>query len=136
MPKLGGAHFQLEMHDALKSSAFASPDPTYFNRLFTLLLDNSIKYAPGSEITLTASIEDGNQLALDFADNGPGFGVADPSLLFEPYQRGESAEGVAGTGMGLWSVKTIVQMMKWQDLGLQATNRQARSSLSACHWTR
>lgn len=106
-----GARFKLVLDPALKSSAFASPDPTYFNRLFTLLLDNAIKYAPGSDITLTASIKDGNELALDFADNGPGFGVADPSLLFEPYHRGESSEGVAGSGLGLWSVKTIIKMM-------------------------
>ena len=106
-----GARFSLVLDPALKSSAFASPDPTYFNRLFTLLLDNAIKYAPGSDITLSASINDGNELALDFADNGPGFGVADPSLLFEPYHRGESSEGVAGSGLGLWSVKTIIKMM-------------------------
>ncbi|WP_114008492.1 hybrid sensor histidine kinase/response regulator [Cohaesibacter intestini] len=106
-----GAHFRLVLDPALKSTAFASPDPTYFNRLFTLLLDNAIKYAPGSTITLSATIKEGNELALDFADDGPGFGVADPSLLFEPYQRGTSSEGVAGSGLGLWSVKTIVEMM-------------------------
>ena len=106
-----GASFALRLDEALRKRPFASPDPVYFHRLFTLLLDNALKYAPGADIELSASIKRGTELAIRFADNGPGFGTADPSLLFEPYHRGKEGEKVSGTGMGLWSVKNIVTMM-------------------------
>ena len=105
------ASFKLDLDKSLKRHPFASPDPVYFHRLFSLLLDNAMKYAPKSDITLEARMEQGNELAIDFYDNGPGFGVADPSLLFEPYNRGKEGEKVDGSGLGLWSVKNIVTMM-------------------------
>ncbi|WP_316863035.1 hybrid sensor histidine kinase/response regulator [uncultured Cohaesibacter sp.] len=102
--------FSLRIDKSLQNSKLIAPDPVYLHRILMLLLDNALKYAPGSDITLSASQNGQEDICLELADTGPGFQSQDPSLLFEPYNRGENIKQ-QGQGLGLWSVRNILAAM-------------------------
>ena len=53
--------------------------------------------------------EEGNQVILHVADNGPGIPLEEQGRIFEKFYRATNApNGVPGTGLGLAIVKTIV----------------------------
>ncbi|PLW78076.1 ATP-binding response regulator [Cohaesibacter celericrescens] len=106
--------FELHISDELRDQAPAIPEPTYLHRVLMLLLDNSIKYADGAPIQLSAAVKyhkTQSQIELIFSDTGAGFGDQDPMLLFEPYHRGKAEPSIAGSGLGLWSVRNIISVL-------------------------
>ncbi len=112
---LANAHdtrFSLSVDPALEASNPPTPAPVYLHRTLMLLLDNALKYAPGAEITLNASLEqrspERSMLLISLCDTGPGFGSDTPDLLFEPYHRGAGHDAVDGKGLGLWSARHIL----------------------------
>lgn len=87
-------------------------DPTLLRQVFAHLLGNAVKYTRGRE---TAVIEIGNAESTDteetvfVRDNGAGFDPKYSGKLFGVFQRLHSASEFEGTGMGLASVRRIVQ---------------------------
>jgi two-component system sensor histidine kinase KdpD len=73
-------------------------------------LDNALKYSPeGSPVTVSAECKDG-AVVLSMANEGPGIPSEEQSLVFEKHYRGRAGRsGVRGTGLGLTSVKSIVE---------------------------
>ena len=72
------------------------------------LLENAIKYSPArSQVRLGAQVEDP---AIRFAvhDQGPGIIAADLPHLFEIFYRGEREGDTQGFGLGLATVKRII----------------------------
>jgi signal transduction histidine kinase len=88
-------------------------DPTHLVRVFDNLLGNALKYSPGGgQIVLHLSREKdaaGEWAVLAVRDMGMGIPRADLPRVFEPYYRGENAQLIAGTGIGLASVKESVE---------------------------
>jgi PAS domain S-box-containing protein len=83
-------------------------DPVEFRVLLTNLLSNAVKYSPpGSVVEVLVGRRD-DYLELTVTDEGAGISAADLPRLFEPFFRGESASAVAGTGLGLYIVKRLV----------------------------
>jgi PAS domain S-box-containing protein len=83
-------------------------DPLLFRRVLANLLENAIKYSPGrSKVRLEVRVEDP---ALRFAvyDQGPGIAAADLDHLFEIFYRGQQEEDTQGFGLGLATVKRII----------------------------
>ena len=83
-------------------------DPLLFRRVLENLLENAIKYSPGrSRVRLQVKVEDP---ALRFAvqDQGPGIAAADLPHLFEIFYRGEREGDTQGFGLGLATVKRII----------------------------
>ena len=79
-------------------------------RVFYHLFENAMKYSEGGD-TITIRIfhvEDG-QILLVFKDNGRGMEEREVKNIFEEGFRGSNSEGKAGTGYGLYDVKTIVE---------------------------
>jgi signal transduction histidine kinase len=66
------------------------------------LFSNVEKYAPGSTMTVTATVED-EMLILRVADTGPGIPSGARDRIFQPFERlnARLTEGVTGTGLGL-----------------------------------
>jgi two-component system, OmpR family, sensor histidine kinase MtrB len=85
-------------------------DAPRLERVFANLLSNAIKYSePGTEIRVALeSRDDGNVVTVE--DQGCGIGPADLRDLFTPFRRASGVRGkVRGTGLGLFSVKRIVE---------------------------
>ncbi len=79
--------------------------------LFRNLLGNALKYAASHN----PHIEVSGQLLLDqvrykVVDHGPGITAAEREEVFEPFKRGSSSKGSAGTGIGLATVAKIARV--------------------------
>jgi two-component system, OmpR family, sensor kinase len=72
------------------------------------LLDNALKYAPGTEIIATTAL-DGNDVVLVVADRGPGMSEQDQTHAFDRFYRGRADGEVDGSGLGLAIAKRAVQ---------------------------
>ncbi|MBN8554374.1 MAG: PAS domain-containing protein [Deltaproteobacteria bacterium] len=87
-------------------------DEIQLTRLFQNLLSNAIKYrsperAPHIKI-LTSETCDSYQFRVE--DNGIGIRPADFESIFQIFQRSENATGASGNGIGLATVKKIVEL--------------------------
>lgn len=85
-------------------------DETALRHVLAHLLDNARKYSPdGGGIEVDARrLHDG--IVLTVRDHG--IGLPEDIDIFEPFQRGRTASGVArGTGLGLYIVRSLVGSM-------------------------
>jgi two-component system, OmpR family, sensor kinase len=71
------------------------------------LVDNALKYARGSKVTLSTEVN-GNEVLLVVSDHGPGMSEQDQAHAFDRFYRGRSNGDVEGTGLGLAIVKRAV----------------------------
>lgn len=84
-------------------------DPERIRQVFLNLLDNAIKYAPGSGLTVRLTPEE-SFVKVEISDNGPGISPDDLPYIFEPFRRGkQTAPGSKGTGLGLTIVRAILE---------------------------
>ncbi|MCH7740732.1 MAG: HAMP domain-containing histidine kinase, partial [Chloroflexi bacterium] len=87
-------------------------DQNRLAQVVTNLVSNASKYSPeGSEIELDVSREQHN-LSIRIRDHGIGISAKDQRHLFSPFFRADNQEtrSVDGTGLGLFIVKTIVEL--------------------------
>ena len=73
------------------------------------VVDNTIKYAPGSPVRIAARPVNGNALELTVADRGPGIHPEDRAGIFERFYRGATRGDVEGSGLGLAIAKRAVE---------------------------
>jgi two-component system OmpR family sensor kinase len=77
---------------------------------FSNLISNAIKYSPeGSLIKVSLAAEAG-QIVVMIEDRGAGIPEQDIERLFERYFRGSNVSEIIGTGVGLYLVKTVVDL--------------------------
>jgi two-component system phosphate regulon sensor histidine kinase PhoR len=84
-------------------------DRFLLEQVFINLLDNAVKYAPHSELTIRMSAESG-RVRIEIADTGPGIAAEHLGRIFERFyvvDRARSREQ-GGTGLGLAIVKRII----------------------------
>ncbi|MCY4380193.1 MAG: HAMP domain-containing sensor histidine kinase [Proteobacteria bacterium] len=83
--------------------------------VFSNLIQNAVKYSPkGSMIKIDVSFYGGDYVDITFQDEGYGIEEGDLKKIFKMFYRGSVSEqqGVTGTGVGLFIVKTIVKILK------------------------
>lgn len=92
----------------------AEVDPALLGTAVANLLSNAIRYSPdGGRIELRL-LRQGEALAIEVADQGPGVPEAERGRIFEPFFRGQhqpahdGAQGLPGTGIGLSIVAETV----------------------------
>ncbi|MEP6518770.1 GAF domain-containing sensor histidine kinase [Microcoleus vaginatus] len=86
-------------------------DPDILNRVLLELLTNAGKYsASGTAVVLEAS-EAAGYIVLSISNFGRGISVADLPHIFDKFRRGTGItdQAIAGTGLGLALVKSLVQ---------------------------
>jgi signal transduction histidine kinase len=71
-----------------------------------ILVDNALKYAPGSNVTVTTSHE-GRYGTISVVDDGPGMAPDLRVRAFDRFSRGDERGSVPGSGLGLAIVKRI-----------------------------
>ena len=97
--------------DWLKFAPCLETDPDSFRRVLLELLTNAGKYsASGSAVVFEAS-EAAGFIVLSVSNFGPGISAADLPHIFEKFRRGTGItdQAIAGTGLGLALVKSLVQ---------------------------
>lgn len=84
-------------------------DYVLIEQVFTNLISNSIKYAPGATtITVTSSAE-GNMLHTRVVNQGPGVPEEHLERIFDKFYRVTAADRITGTGLGLSICKGIIE---------------------------
>jgi two-component system phosphate regulon sensor histidine kinase PhoR len=85
-------------------------DPLLFRRVLENLLGNAVKYSP-PRTTVNLIVQDkGEEVLFAVKDEGPGILPADLPHLFEIYFRGAEAGKDRGFGLGLATVKRIIEV--------------------------
>jgi signal transduction histidine kinase len=88
------------------SPTWVSCDRERISQVLTNLLDNAIKSAPTSVVTVTLE-ERAGAAVVSVADDGPGMSESELARVFEKFVRGRTSTP-AGTGLGLYICKQIV----------------------------
>lgn len=87
----------------------AYADPDRIRQVLINLLDNAIKYAPGCSVTIQIN-QQGERLAIQVQDSGPGVPTQDLPHIFEPFYRSEARPTrPRGSGLGLAIVQSILE---------------------------
>ena len=71
-----------------------------------------MKYSPNGGAILVEAVVIANDAVVSVTDRGIGIPAGDLSRLFERYYRGGNVSGIVGTGVGLYLVKTAVDLHK------------------------
>jgi signal transduction histidine kinase len=86
-------------------------DPKLLFQVFSNLLSNAIKYSPnGGLIEISAEMHS-QDVVVAIEDQGIGIPEKDIDRLFERYHRGSNVSGIVGTGVGLYLVKMVVDLL-------------------------
>lgn len=100
-----GLRVRLDLPEGLRAWA----DPEWAGRALGNLLENAIKFTPsGGEISVRAWRE-GDWVAIEVADTGPGIPPEDLPRIFERFYRGERHRGGGGSGLGLAIARHAVE---------------------------
>ena len=86
-------------------------DPAGMRLVLDILLDNAIKYTDDSdEITLVGKKATEGGIELSVSDLGAGIPADEVGKLFDRGFRGRSANGVPGSGLGLYMARAVVEV--------------------------
>lgn len=86
------------------------PESLIFD-LFRNLVGNALKYATGEKPQIEIKGQEfPGRVRYLVVDHGPGILEAEREMIFEPFKRGSSSEGMAGAGIGLATVAKIARV--------------------------
>jgi two-component system phosphate regulon sensor histidine kinase PhoR len=115
----------MELYDAYQSRAMQSgirfeflaenilpvinADPERFRRVFTNLLDNAFKFTEKGGIIIMLAEETEEEINIAIEDSGKGIDPDELPFIFDIFHRGKDSNEIAGVGIGLATVKAIVE---------------------------
>jgi signal transduction histidine kinase len=108
-------------------------DPALLRVVFTNLLSNAVKYTktkPERVIEIQHSTDADGRLVVSVKDNGVGFDMAYANKLFGVFQRLHRTDEFEGTGIGLATVRRIIQRHGGRTWAVGALNEGATFSFS------
>jgi len=103
--------FQVAFDLKLQPMPQGACDEKVLSRAVENLLTNAVKFSPkGGRVEVRLGME-GDALRLEVEDHGAGIPAEEQMQLFQPFQRGRSAQrkGIPGTGLGLYVSRRIVE---------------------------
>jgi signal transduction histidine kinase len=104
---------QFQARIELPEAATVPMDEGLFYRVLENLIGNAIRYsAEGGRIELAAR-QDSGQVLLTVSDTGMGIPPEELPFIFDPFYRGTNSRREQGFGLGLTTVKSIVESHGW-----------------------
>lgn len=101
-------HPELNIHLNVESTVLVvRGDPRRLAQVFENIINNSIKYAVGSEIVVTIKL-DGPEVQLIFQDFGQGIPENYLPFIFNRFFRSPDTPNIHGSGLGLYICKQII----------------------------
>lgn len=90
-------------------------ESTLWHLVFSNLIENARKYTPANEPISIAVTQSATQTIIAIKDNGPGIPEHEKKKIFQKFYRigDENTRNSKGTGLGLYIVKKIVSMYKY-----------------------
>ncbi len=85
-------------------------DQARIEQIFTNLISNTIKYAPGCRIDIKVKTNPVTT-TIEFKDYGPGIPKDKQKLVFQRFERAGASFSVSGLGLGLYICKKIVEAL-------------------------
>jgi two-component system, OmpR family, sensor kinase len=81
------------------------------HRALENVVRNSVRHTPGGgQVHIVGEYDTlRREVRLTIADEGPGVGAAELTSIFEPFFRGEAAQGTLGHGLGLAITKRVIK---------------------------
>ena len=79
-------------------------------QLFSNVMSNAVKYSFGKGPIEVAATSEGDRAVVAVTDRGVGIPRQDIDRVFDRHYRGSNVSGVVGTGIGLYLVKTVVDL--------------------------
>jgi len=104
--KQAGIHLELENEAELP---IIEADANRLRRVFTNLLDNALKFSKSERTVTIATDQTEKDIVVTVKDEGIGIDPEDLPFIFETFHRGNGAEKREGFGLGLATVKAIVE---------------------------
>ncbi len=99
---------QREVRVEIAGNPVVSADPVALHRMLDNLLGNAAKYAPTGPIDLRVS-EEGERVAIEVADRGPGIPAEERERVLEPFARLDRDTDSPGSGLGLTVVRSVAE---------------------------
>ena len=84
-------------------------DPERLRRVLTNLLDNAFKFTKKGGIIILLAEETEEEIKIAIEDSGRGIDPEELPFIFDIFHRGKDSDEIAGTGIGLATVKAIVE---------------------------
>lgn len=107
--ELPSVSIDLEVPDSLP---VVSGEATYVEQILRNLLENAAKYSPAGTRVRVAAEQVGAQVEVSVLDEGPGISLASRQHIFDLFYRDpEMARTVAGSGIGLFICRNLVEAM-------------------------
>ena len=85
-------------------------DAAAIEQIFTNLLSNAVKYSSGSPDINVRGCINGDDVVVTVQDFGLGIDEEDLANMFQRFFRAKTSAGIAGTGIGLNLVKTLLEL--------------------------
>ena len=103
-------HPELKVHtEPEKQGTLLRGDPKRLGQVFENLLNNAVKYAPGSEVWVTIEQQENEGVLIKIQDHGPGIPQRYLPHIFDRFFRNPELEPfVHGSGLGLFICKKII----------------------------
>ena len=106
-------HREFSANVDLPDSLALSMDEGLVGRALENLIGNALRYTPeGGRIALSARVQ-GSGLELSVADTGIGIPENEIATIFDPFYRGTNSRREQGFGLGLSTVKSIIEGHGW-----------------------
>jgi two-component system sensor histidine kinase KdpD len=96
---------------AMPDGVWAMADPHHLTQIVINLVENAIKYAPGSQIDVIGANLGDDKIMLAVSDHGPGIPGDLKDKIFERFYRLPGSDRASGTGLGLSIVFMLVESM-------------------------
>jgi signal transduction histidine kinase len=106
-----GLDFHFEVLGPMPQAVYG--DGRRLRQIVINLLSNAVKYTQRGRVTLRIRYRSSMFAEIEVSDTGFGVRPEDQVRIFEPFERGQQANGAAvpGTGLGLTITKMLVQVM-------------------------